>query len=136
MWLPAVAVQVKEVVVVSVLLVLVVSLVLKERAREGHPAISTVAPKVNPGVEFHHLVIFVAVQHAPQTYPMRLELVHVLWRDYKALGHELVLVKGFPMKLLELLRVAGDATVHLLVDVSIRISAPFGQLYIKNCKLS
>lgn len=64
MRLLAVAVKVKEIVVIGILVILIILLLLKKRAREGHSSITTVTSEVNSSIQLCDLMTLMTVKHA------------------------------------------------------------------------
>ena len=72
MRLLAIAIAIKEVIIIHILFVLIVFLVVVQLTSKWHSAIAAIAFKIQPGIQFNNLVLIMTVHHASQTNSMRL----------------------------------------------------------------
>ncbi len=126
MRLLAIAIAIKEVLIVIVIFILVIFLVFKQTTGEWHSTITTVAFKIQSWVEFNNFMTFMAGKHTAQTETMRLNVFQEARIAWKSRLYQISC--GF-IKILYDFIITCKARVNLLVNIAIFISAFLCQFY-------
>lgn len=114
----AVTELVKEILVVQILSVFIILLVWLKLASLEHPTVPTITPKVKALTQLEEVMVFVALEYAPNAYPMFLEAMIGVADYFFEISH---ISAGA-------LQVASLASVHILHNVAFIVAALFQKL--------